>query len=264
MLSAGATISTDWRWFCSDRRERAGWGKPEPNGHRGQLVHWSGPHCAGCPGALCSPSQGLFSSVWILFISFVVWCFKEQHWFFRWEGRSTLFEQEAVMFKWKRVSSTDGDLGFALLKRLRNRRFVDDRTRRLERTKSCNRATQFPAVTESLSLIWFRRQLNVILVNIKAVLYFATNKSRNVFYKWIIFSMTRCLCCHLLAKIVISVKELWNLLIKKNFIIHYFFLIFVLCKHTHTHCRWSSKQIKKIKNKNIKSIKLNQVKLFDF
>lgn len=45
------------RWEYPGRRH------PESDGCGGQLVHRGGPHRAGRTGALCSPSQGLLSSV---------------------------------------------------------------------------------------------------------------------------------------------------------------------------------------------------------
>ena len=46
-------FSSVFRW------EHSGWGYTESYRYRGQLVHGSGSHCAGCTRTLCSPSQGL-------------------------------------------------------------------------------------------------------------------------------------------------------------------------------------------------------------
>jgi len=61
----------DWHGFellisdlvCFFRWEYPRRGQPESDGYRGKLVHRGGPHGAGCPGALCSPPQGIRS--WI-------------------------------------------------------------------------------------------------------------------------------------------------------------------------------------------------------
>lgn len=69
------------------RRKYSGWGHPESYRYWGKPVHWGGPHCAGCTGALCSPSQGSPADTTLnVFI---------QNIFLTWEGSEycSMFEQ---------------------------------------------------------------------------------------------------------------------------------------------------------------------------